>query len=125
VPPVMSHLLDRTGVTYQLQDHSDVLGLPAYSVSIDGQQIARAVCVTPEQALGRVTEQALLHWQGHVAGRPELVRHEVRWPQPGGDGPEPGTVARALRRATGLTPVAVPLPRTVLAFVSRVVLCHD
>jgi hypothetical protein len=126
VPSAVSHLLDRTGDEYQVHDLGDILGLPAYAISVNGRRVARAAAVTAEQALTRVVERALLHWQARSAGRlPELSGHDPRWPEPRKGDPDPATVARAVKRATGLSPFAVPLPRAHRAFATRVVLCHD
>jgi hypothetical protein len=119
MPGPTARQLELTNEAYQVHDHSDALGLPAYSVSLAGREVARAVAATSEQALRRVTERALLDWQTRP-GHPESYR--ARW----GESSEPPlrVLAEALLRATGRTPFVVPLPRVDLAFAAKVVMCH-
>jgi len=122
LPDATVRQLELTGEAYQIHDHSDVLGLPAYSVSVAGREVARAVAATSGQALRRVTERALLDWQVRSAGHPGS--HGARWAEPSEGEPPLRVLAGALLRATGLTPFAVPLPRVDLAFAAKVVMCR-
>ena len=123
VPDTTARQLELTDEAYRFHDHSDALGLPAYSVSVAGREVARAVAATPRQALRRVTERALVDWQARPAGHLDSVLHSARWAEPSGE-PALRRLAGALLRATGLTPFAVPLPRADSAFVAKVVMCR-
>ncbi|MFJ5220793.1 hypothetical protein ACIP98_39780 [Streptomyces sp. NPDC088354] len=125
LPAECTRLLDLTGERYQVHELTGVLGLPAYTVSVNGMVIARAVAATPGQAQARVMERALLYWQAQLAGQPQLAGHAARWPEPMDCGHGVDSFTRALQRVTELSPVAIPLPRIGPAFAARVVLCDD
>jgi hypothetical protein len=123
VPDPAARQLELTDEAYEFHDHSDALGLPAYSVSVAGREVARGVAATSRQALRRVTERALLDWQARSAGHLGSVPHSARWAESSGE-PALRVLAGALQRATGLTPFAVPLPRADLAVAAKVVMCR-
>jgi hypothetical protein len=105
-------------------DLSEVLGVPAFLLSLDRQPVAQAAGLTAAEALAGGLEQALLAWQAAAAGQPDyapaapagipvqLLSDRPRRVPPGlgiPAGADPVSWLAAALSRHGWTPVAVPL----------------
>ncbi|SDL92961.1 hypothetical protein [Nonomuraea jiangxiensis] len=112
-----------------VRDHTPVLGVPAFSLTVPGQETVVSVAATAPAALRDGLERLLLRWQSRTARQHAYAEARPFWP-PDGDAPEAvRTMAGALRRA-GKVPVAVPLDEDpeaarLLPFVTYVALLDD
>jgi hypothetical protein len=120
--------LHAAAVDVEVADLGAVLGVPAFTVRVDGTPITTCA-TTAAEALRDGLERAVAHWQ---CGLPEATA-VTRWAAEGSrspaDDPRCQALAAALRRA-GRRPVAVPLEvddevRDLAPCLVRVVADHD
>ncbi|GAA4519771.1 hypothetical protein [Nonomuraea ferruginea] len=130
--PVAEALLRQlvlAGETPEVSDHTAVLGVPAISLTVPGQDPIVSVAATAPAALRDGLERLLLRWQSRTAGQPAYAEARPFWPPDGDPSEAVRRMARGLRRL-GKTPVAVPLDgdpeaARLLPFVTHVALLDD
>lgn len=121
--------LTLAGETPDIHDSTAVLGVPAVTLTVPGQEALVSAAPTLTDAIRDGLERLLLRWQSRAPGQHAYGRLHPLWP-PGGDPARAvQTMAGALRRL-GKVPVAVPLhgdPEVSrrLPFVARIVLLDD
>jgi hypothetical protein len=134
----LQHLLTLVQAADQrvrLEDHSGVLGLPAFALHTDAEPAVLSCAATAVEALRDGLERTVLGWQIRTEGLPSpgavLWPVETRAPRTGGPDTDPRCrmLTDALGRA-GQVPVAVPITpdrqaRKLVPYVVQVVLCDD